>query len=76
VTSMWKTWESIGIIKDPRGDEKFAAFGKNPMMTGEFGIGRKGGEDRWTPDWIILSDVVPDGTIEGLLEGNNVESAR
>jgi hypothetical protein len=65
-TSLLGTCDSFGIVGDPRGHERLVAFGRIP------GIGTgddEGEEEWWTPDWAIVSGVLPSGTVRRALEG-------
>jgi len=64
--SLLSTCETFGIIGDPRGYEELAAFGRVPR------IGSMDDEEEdewWTPDWAIVSGVLPSGTVRRVLEG-------
>ena len=65
-TSLLGTCDSFGIVGDSRGHERLAAFGRIPR------IGTRNDEEEeewWTPDWAIVSGVMPKGTVRGVLEG-------
>jgi len=64
--SFLATCYSFGIVGDPRGHEKLAAFGKEPKIGS---IENEEDDEWWTPDWVLVSDVLPSGTVRRVLEG-------
>jgi hypothetical protein len=65
-TSFLGTCDSFGIVGDPRGHEKLAAFGRVPRIGS---IQNEEDDEWWSPDWAIISGVLPRGTVRSVLEG-------
>jgi hypothetical protein len=65
-TSFLGTCDSFGIVGDPRGHEKLAAFGRVPRIGS---TQRREDDEWWSPDWTIISGVLPRGTVRSVLEG-------
>jgi hypothetical protein len=64
--SLLGTCDSFGIVGDPRGHEKLAAFGRVPRIES---FEDEEEDEWWTPDWAIVSGVLPGGTVRRVLEG-------
>jgi hypothetical protein len=64
-TSLMGTCDSFGIVGDPRGHEKLAAFGRVSKVVS---LGDEEGDEWWTPDWAIVSGVLPKGTVRRVLD--------
>jgi hypothetical protein len=64
-------------VKDPRGNEKLAAFGRYSTVSDRSQSGGlvKVERDQWTPDWMILCDVLPAGTVDELMQTGDLESS-
>lgn len=71
VTSLLDTCDSFGIVGDPRGHERLAAFGRVPKVET---LDDDDEEKWWTPDWAIVSGVLPNGTVRRVLERCNLDS--
>lgn len=74
--SLLGTCDSFGIVGDPRGHEKLAAFGRVPRVGS---LENEEGNEWWTPDWAIVSGVLPGGTVRRILEGcgrSNISTKR
>ena len=67
-SSLLGSCESFGIVGDPRGHEKLTAFG-SVLRTGGVEDEVENENDWWTPDWVLVSEVLPSGTVRRVLEG-------
>jgi hypothetical protein len=65
-TSLLGNCDSFGIVGDPRGHEKLAAFGRVPRIGS---LEHEKEDEWWIPDWAIVSGVLPMGTVRRVLEG-------